>query len=405
MATQTFQVRVDARIPWQTTDISVQEGDRLRIEVPNPSLPNVNHPKPWPWGPNCDPDGNRSDEEPRFKWDDAIAPDLFVFALVGRIGESGTPFFVGSSFDQPASASGYLYLSYNDGVNFNDNSGYWDAVVTVEPSCPGGGCWNDEEGKCAYSYWRTLAVNYALEYSDGANHHNPAYVYYTGSASNCANFVSQALRAGNHPPAYPNGADIGHLHASEMSPSLNSITSHWFCLYDAMERLVGTEAWEIAEHLAAYLESLPQSASETESVGGNGNYTLTTQQLDDIAAFAMGLSNAGLGYADIIYWSETVVTHVAFVVGWGPRAVGGTTIDSWDAWNNLAEKPTPVADYQSGYVPYMVDNGREDVGDVANPIPYYLMRLAPVSFFGPVEFIKAPGVVFVDPGDYVTPVF
>lgn len=87
MATQTFQVRVEARIPWQATDISVQEGDRLRIEVPNPSLPNVNHPKPWPWGPNCDPDGNRSDEEPRFKWDDAIAPDLFVFALVGRIGE------------------------------------------------------------------------------------------------------------------------------------------------------------------------------------------------------------------------------------------------------------------------------------------------------------------------------
>lgn len=223
--------------------------------------------------------------------------------------------------------------------------------------------------------------------------------------SNAAPNETQALRAGNHPPAYPDGADIGQLHASEMSPSLNSITSYWFCLYDAMERLVGTEAWEIAEHLAVYLKSLPESDSETESVGGNGNYILTTQQLDDIVTFATGLSSAGLGYADIIYWSETAVPHVAFVVGWGPRAVGGTTIDSWDAWNNLAEKPTPVADYQSGYVPYMVDNGREDVGDVVNPIPYYLMRLAPVSFFGPVEFIKVPDVVFVDPGGYVTPVF
>jgi len=139
MATQTFQVRVDARIPWQATDILVQEGDRLRIEVPNPSLPNVYHPKPWPWGPNCDPNGNRSDGVPSSTWEDAIAPNLIVFALVGRIEESGEPFLVGSSFDQPAPASGYLYLSYNDGVNFSDNSGYWDVVVTVEPPCPGGG--------------------------------------------------------------------------------------------------------------------------------------------------------------------------------------------------------------------------------------------------------------------------
>lgn len=45
------------------------------------------------------------------------------------------------------------------------------------------------------------------------------------------------------------------------------------------------------------------------------------------------------------------------------------------------------------------------MGDVVNPIPYYLMRLAPVSFFGPVEFIKVPEVVYIAPDHYVTPVF
>lgn len=99
MVTQTVQIRVNARNIWQQTQVVVQSGDHLSVSVPNPGLPNLNHPKPWPWGPNCDPDGNRTDGIAPTTWANAIAPNIVQFSLIGRIGENGTPFLIGSSFE------------------------------------------------------------------------------------------------------------------------------------------------------------------------------------------------------------------------------------------------------------------------------------------------------------------
>jgi hypothetical protein len=60
-----------------------------------------------------------------------IAPHLACWSLVGRIGEHGTPFEVGST-RFIGRASGRLYLGVNDGADsFGDNSGNWTATVTV----------------------------------------------------------------------------------------------------------------------------------------------------------------------------------------------------------------------------------------------------------------------------------
>ncbi len=45
-------------------------------------------------------------------------------SLIGRIGENGAPFFVGSDFDDPHPAAGRLYLQINDiPGSLDDNSG------------------------------------------------------------------------------------------------------------------------------------------------------------------------------------------------------------------------------------------------------------------------------------------
>ncbi len=51
-----------------------------------------------------------------------------AYSLIGRIGVSGTPFYIGRSISFVANVSGVLYLGYND-VQFWDNYGYYIAYV------------------------------------------------------------------------------------------------------------------------------------------------------------------------------------------------------------------------------------------------------------------------------------
>ncbi len=68
------------------------------------------------------------------------AVGLPSFSLVGRIGESGTPFFVGSG-PITLTGSGELYLTYNDWL-YSDNSGGYSVTVAQTlnlSSCQQGG--------------------------------------------------------------------------------------------------------------------------------------------------------------------------------------------------------------------------------------------------------------------------
>jgi len=112
---------------WFNTNIHVNAGDKLDIMAIN--QPSTN-PYPWPGGPRFDPDGNRSDGQPRQPWSQAIHPYACFGMLVGRIGIASR-FIVGSSYSGGLWATGTLYLAFNDGVNFGDNGGYWDVNIEV----------------------------------------------------------------------------------------------------------------------------------------------------------------------------------------------------------------------------------------------------------------------------------
>jgi hypothetical protein len=56
------------------------------------------------------------------------APGLPCWSLIGKIGENGTIFEVGTSYHASATATGTLYLGINDN-DYLDNGGSWTAVV------------------------------------------------------------------------------------------------------------------------------------------------------------------------------------------------------------------------------------------------------------------------------------
>ena len=58
-------------------------------------------------------------------------------ALIGRIGENGTPFLIGATYEGAVQESGMLYLSMNDGAGqFADNSGRLAVSIAFTPPPP-----------------------------------------------------------------------------------------------------------------------------------------------------------------------------------------------------------------------------------------------------------------------------
>jgi hypothetical protein len=51
--------------------------------------------------------------------------------LLGRVRAGGTIFEIGKQGTVPPGSAGRLYLGVNDD-DYTDNSGYWQAVITVE---------------------------------------------------------------------------------------------------------------------------------------------------------------------------------------------------------------------------------------------------------------------------------
>lgn len=68
----------------------------------------------------------------------AIYPKAPVCSLIGRAGDAPLPAkngFVGTSYEETMTASGRLYLGFNDQQSqFDDNSGAFDVSITT--SCP-----------------------------------------------------------------------------------------------------------------------------------------------------------------------------------------------------------------------------------------------------------------------------
>lgn len=110
-------VRVDARVGWIDTGVSVRQGQTVYIRARGRVR----------WGPGRQdgPDGERN--SPRN--DARPIPSRAAAALIGRIGEGREFFFVGQS-DEPLRMrdSGRLFLGVNDDY-LADNSGAFDVTI------------------------------------------------------------------------------------------------------------------------------------------------------------------------------------------------------------------------------------------------------------------------------------
>jgi hypothetical protein len=52
-------------------------------------------------------------------------------ALVGRVGENGTPFIIGFKYQLTTETSGELFLGVNDCCNFADNTGEFKVIISA----------------------------------------------------------------------------------------------------------------------------------------------------------------------------------------------------------------------------------------------------------------------------------
>jgi hypothetical protein len=80
-------------------------------------------------------DANGGDYTGAAYFSTAVYPNAIVCSLIGRVGDVPVPGdhgFVGVDYYDTMSATGRLYLGFNDQVNaFGDNSGAFDVSITT----------------------------------------------------------------------------------------------------------------------------------------------------------------------------------------------------------------------------------------------------------------------------------
>ncbi|MGI8984205.1 MAG: hypothetical protein ACR2HM_06695 [Acidimicrobiales bacterium] len=118
-STVTETVTVDAKRSFTDTGVDVAAGDRVTIGATGI----IFHDSSGSTGPNG------VAERRDLSQFNVIESDNHA-ALIGRIGETGSPFAVGTDFSSASLAPGRLFLGVND-VGVDNNSGAFSATVTV----------------------------------------------------------------------------------------------------------------------------------------------------------------------------------------------------------------------------------------------------------------------------------
>ena len=109
---------------WQSTGVKLEEGDRFSLRARgqwsySPDV-GLHGPEGGLWAPDWYPmTGNRD--------------RVMGGALLGRVGEEGRPFYVGSRYISDAAQPGFLYLRINDDL-LGDNEGVLTAEIAVTPA-------------------------------------------------------------------------------------------------------------------------------------------------------------------------------------------------------------------------------------------------------------------------------
>jgi len=113
--------RVYAYRDWQSVGVILHSGDRFTIKAKGEWMYT-------PIGGYNGPEGHKIYWAPSFY---PLPGPITGGCLVGRIGESGQPFYVSRYYVSTAVSDGTLYLRINDDL-LGDNQGFLTIVVTVE---------------------------------------------------------------------------------------------------------------------------------------------------------------------------------------------------------------------------------------------------------------------------------
>lgn len=118
-------IEVPSRQEWTPTDVIVEKGQTVTVKATGEVRFSDHDPLTGPDG-----EGKPCYPNPKiYRWT-FPAQDLSCHSLLGRIGEEGTVFEIGSMRRFRADFSGRFYLGVNDNW-FPDNSGSWWADVSV----------------------------------------------------------------------------------------------------------------------------------------------------------------------------------------------------------------------------------------------------------------------------------
>jgi serine/threonine protein kinase len=127
--TQTVTVKSDRA--WTFTGINLQASDTATITASGAirvvADKRLALQQPGGFYPNC----GRAKELFSLTIGGVPAPNLNCWSMIGRVGARGEIFEIGVQGTVPAGLTGRLFLGVNDD-NYADNSGSWNAVVTVE---------------------------------------------------------------------------------------------------------------------------------------------------------------------------------------------------------------------------------------------------------------------------------
>jgi hypothetical protein len=119
-------VYVPGTVVWTDSDIDVVTGDHLKIEAGG----GIQHSKN---GPLLTPDGDPN--LPGHPSNLAGVEDANHAGLIGKIGDDGVPFVVGSGIEMAVESEGRLYLGIND-IGVDNNEGEFVAIVTLTSPPP-----------------------------------------------------------------------------------------------------------------------------------------------------------------------------------------------------------------------------------------------------------------------------
>jgi hypothetical protein len=121
-------VNVEVTQTWTDTGLTVHKGDVVTIKAAGPVQVRAGHvkrstPAGIPWSKTCFAIARQASTAP------FPAPGLPCWSLIGRIGEAGKPFEVGTHKAIVVSETGRLFLGINDNLT-SDNKGFWVASVS-----------------------------------------------------------------------------------------------------------------------------------------------------------------------------------------------------------------------------------------------------------------------------------